>query len=130
MDETTLPSATNAQVISSDDVLKAYELSRQGEQRLRPIVDGQLNAFLFDVSLDDGRWASVNFRISPITSELARHMVYVVTGCFTPSDDTVQSSQVHDLAQKVYDTYIQVVRLRLSHDLYCYQRQTFSRPIY
>ncbi|KAF5724656.1 hypothetical protein FMUND_621 [Fusarium mundagurra] len=126
MECTQATNCCNTHHISRDDVLCAPRLAKRGEQRLRAIVHGEPNNFSFYIPFDDQRWASVEFHIEPIVSDLAQHTLYAVTGSFTPSHDSIHSSQVLSAAQLIYDTYIRVTSLRLDEDLF--KRQAPSTP--
>ena len=106
--------------ISDDEVLAAQKLSSTGPQRLYTIAHGETNVFYFRIPLGgarSGRYASVEFHVSPFVCELARHPLYRVVGNYTPSHDDVRSDEVSQVAQLVYDTYIQATRLSLDNDL-------------
>ncbi|KNA96058.1 hypothetical protein FOXG_01404 [Fusarium oxysporum f. sp. lycopersici 4287] len=111
-------SSRNSHHISPDEVLNAPKLASQGEQRLRTIVHGEPNSFTFHIPFEYQHWVLVEFHVKPITSDLAQLPLYAVNGSFTPSHDSINSSQVLTAAQLVDDTYIRVTSLRLTEDFF------------
>lgn len=103
--------------IGEEDVLLAPAFAKKGEQRRIHLIPGEPNIVFFNLPLGQGRTASVEFYITPLSHSLAPHTLYAVDGSYTPSHDDIHIDQVLDAAQHVYDTYIAVTWLKLSGDV-------------
>ncbi|KAL7928117.1 hypothetical protein V8C35DRAFT_318867 [Trichoderma chlorosporum] len=104
--------------ISDDDVLKAPSLAKNQQARVE-IALGQQNVFFFTLPFDQGRYATVEIYIKPFRNAAVGHPLFEVEGIYTLSDDDIDVDQVIAAAQLVYDTYINVIWLKLDDVLKC-----------
>lgn len=103
--------------IEEEDVLLAQSLANNGELRRINLVPEELNIIFFDLPFGQGRSASVEFYLTPLSHSDALHTLYAVDGSYSPSHDDIHLEQVLHAAQLVYDTYIAVAWLKLNGDM-------------
>ncbi|KAL7940742.1 hypothetical protein V8C42DRAFT_207334 [Trichoderma barbatum] len=103
-------------------VLEAPILAKSQPFRIN-LIPGELNIVFFKLLFDQERDASVEFYITPLYHANARHTLYAVEASYTPSHEDIHVDQVLAAAQLIYDTYINVILLKLNGDILKRQAQ-------
>ncbi|KAL7932166.1 hypothetical protein V8C35DRAFT_307547, partial [Trichoderma chlorosporum] len=99
--------------LSEDDVRQAPIFASSRPPRINIDLE-KPNIILFKLSFDQGRYATVEFHIKPFYHGSIQHILFHVEGHYTPSHGDISVEQVTDAAQLIYDTYINVIKLKLN----------------
>lgn len=102
--------------ISDDDVLQAPTLARIPRCRI-DFSHEERSTVNFKVDFDHERYAIVEFYITPFRHDPIPYTLFKVEAIYTPSHDNIRVDRVAAAVQPVYDTYINVVRLKLDGDV-------------